>query len=310
MSLKVIHTKNLRWIDIVNADDSDLVYLKENFKFHPLDLEDVVQQSIRTKIDDYDSYHFIILLFPFYFREHNEIRPAEVDFFIGKDYVITVHDGSMKTLNNLVHNVHQYDTTRALYMNQSPGFLLFSILEILFKRSSPILDKINQEVIQSGREVFQLDIKTLEKLSELKKNIIVYRRIMKMHTFVLEKLGASKKEYLVFKDSKAYFQTLIEYAENIWDVLASDKESVESFEVTNQSLATHRINDILQLLTVLSVIISILALITDIMIFFERVNLERFLGITSDAEFTIFVTSVLIFFTAAMLWLFKKKKFL
>jgi magnesium transporter len=310
MSLKIIHTKNLRWIDIVNADDADLNYLKDNFKFHPLDFEDVVEPSVRTKIDEYDHYYFLILLFPYYFREHNEIRPTEVDFFIGHDYVITIHDGQMKTLNNLVHNASQYDERRNSLMSQGPGFLLFSILEALFKRSTPILDKINHEVIQSGREVFQLDIKTLEKLSELKKNIIVYRRIMKMHKFILNKLARSKQEYLQFKDSKGYFQNLIEYAENIWDVLASDKESVESFEDTNQSLATHRINDILQLLTVLSVIISILALTTDILIFFERINLERVLGITSDFQFTILVTSVLIFITTAMLYLFRKNKFL
>src|SRR5690349_18892038 len=118
MSLKIIHTKNLRWVDIVNADDADLNYLKENFKFHPLDYEDVVQPSVLTKIDEYDGYHFIILLFPIYYRDQNEIRPAEVDFFIGKDYVVTIHDGQMKTLNNLVHNVHQYDNTRSNFMSQ------------------------------------------------------------------------------------------------------------------------------------------------------------------------------------------------
>src|SRR5258708_3307113 len=212
MSIKIIHTKNLRWIDIVNPDESDLTYLKENFKFHPLAFDDVVN----------------------------------------------IHDGVLKTLNNLVHNAQQYDDPRNTLMSQGPGFLLFSLLEALFKRSGPILDKINHQVIDSGREVFQLDIKTLEKLSELKKNIIVYRRVMKMHKFILSKLAHSKKEYMQFKDSKAYFQNLIEYAENIWDVLASDKESVESFEVTNQSLATHKINDILKLLTVLSVLVSII----------------------------------------------------
>jgi magnesium transporter len=310
MSLKIIHTKNLRWIDIVNPDDADLNYLKDNFKFHPLDFEDVATPAVRTKIDEYDHYHFIILLFPYYNHEQNEIRPAEVDFFVGTDYVITIHDGAMKTLNNLVKNAHAYDNTRNMYMNQGAGFLLFSILEVLFKRSSPILDKINHEVIDSGRDVFQLDIRTLEQLSELKKNIIVYRRITKMHRYVLTKLERSKKLYLQFKDSRGYFQNLIEYAENVWDVLASDKESVESFEVTNQSLATHKINDILQLLTVLSVIISILALVTDVLIFFERTNLERVFGITSDFQFTMMVTTLLILLTTGMLIFFRKKKFL
>ena len=82
MALKIIHTKNLRWVDIVGPEESDLNYLKEHFKFHPLDFEDIVTASIRTKIDEYDHYIFIVLLFPYYDKEANEIKSVEVDFFI------------------------------------------------------------------------------------------------------------------------------------------------------------------------------------------------------------------------------------
>ncbi len=310
MAVKIIHTKNLKWVDIVNPDDSDVLYLKDNFKFHPLDFEDVVAQSVRTKIDEYDSYHFIILLFPFFNRETSEIKPAEVDFFVGKGYLVTIHDGSMKTLVNLVKNVSQYDNVRSQYMGSNSGYLLFSILELLFKRSFPILDHINKEIIHAGKDAFQLDINTLHKLSKLKKNIIVYRRIMKMHKFVLSKLAHQKRDYMMFKDSKAYFQNLIETAENIWDVLASDKETVESYEDTNQSLASHNINDVLQVLTVLSVIISALTMVTDVLIFFERDYIEKYFGFTTDIQLGLVFLSVLFLTLAGMLFFFRKKKWL
>jgi magnesium transporter len=294
----------------VNPEEKDLEYLKNNFKFHPLDFEDVVTKATRTKIDEYDNYHFIILLFPLIDQTTNEIKPTEVDFFLGKDFIVTIHDGTMRTLNNLVHNTHQYDDTRNHHMSQSPGFLLFTILESLFKRSAPLLDKINHQLLDSGKNIFELDIHTLEKLAGLKKSIIMYRRIVKMHAFILTKLARSKKDYLQFKDSKTYFQDLIEYSENIWEVLSSDKESVESFEETNQSLGTHRINDVLQVLTVVSVIVSILALITDIMIFFERTNLEKTFGLGGDFGLFVFITSILAVLTAVMLSFFKKKGWL
>jgi magnesium transporter len=310
VATKIIHTKNLKWVDISNVDDTDLLYLKDNFRFHPLDFEDVVAQSTRTKIDEYDDYHFIILLFPIINQDTGEIRPAEVDFFVGKNYLVTVHDGSMKTLVNLVKNVAAYDNVRQQYMASNAGFLIFSILELLFKRSFPILDRLNREIANAGKDAFQLDITALHKLSKLKKNIIMYRRIMKMHKFILAKLGRSKRDYMMFRDSRVYFQNLIETAENIWDVLASDKESVESYEVTNQSLASHQINDILQVLTVVSVIVSILSLLTDILIFFERTNLEKTLGLTSDGELFVFITSILLVMSASMLLFFRKKRWL
>ncbi|OGE74154.1 MAG: hypothetical protein A3C49_01630 [Candidatus Doudnabacteria bacterium RIFCSPHIGHO2_02_FULL_42_25] len=310
MSLKIIHTKNLRWIDIVGPEDSDLTYLKEHFKFHPLDFEDIITPSIRTKIDEYPAYHFIVLLFPYYSKENNEIRSVEVDFLIGPDYVITIHNGKMKTLNNLVHNAQQYDQTRNAMMMQGSGFLLFTILEALFKRSSPILDHINREVLSAEKNVFQLDIKTLEKLSELKKNIIIYRRIVKMHRYVLNKILHSSNDYLKFKDHKTYFQDLIEYGENIWNVLSSDKESVESFEETNQSLGTHRINDILQVLTVLSVVLAALNLITNILVFMERTNIEENYGLSNDLYLISFITGFMFVVTITMLYYFRKRRWL
>jgi magnesium transporter len=256
----------------MNPEDKDLLYLKENFRFHPLDFEDVVTPSIRPKIDEYDEYHFIILLFPLLKKDSQEIKPTEVDFFVGKNFVVTVHDGTMKTLTNLVHNVHQYDNVRSQYMGQgSAGFLLFSILELLFKRSFPILDTISLNMDRAGKNLFEPDVESLQQLSYLKKNIIVYRRIMKMHKFVLSKLARSDRSYMKFPDSKMYFQNLIEYAENIWDVLASDKETVESYENTNQSLATHKMNDILRVLTIFSVIIFILTLIVDLAMFLNGI---------------------------------------
>lgn len=305
MPLKIIHTKNLRWIDIVSPADEEISYLKNNFRFHPLDFEDVVTPSTRPKIDEYDDYHFIILLFPIFSKESREIKPAEVDFFVGPDYVITIHDGGMKTLTNLVHNTHQYDNIRNQHMSQGPGYLLFSILELLFKRSFPILDHINHDLDQAGKNIFELDIETLQKLARLKKNIIVYRRIMKMHKFVLGKLMRSKNTYMAFKDSKAYFQNLIEYAENIWDVLQSDKETTDSYEETNQSLAAHRMNDILRVLTVFSVIIFLLTLIINILLFTESIT-----QISTFPNLLPVTLLVLCTITLGMLSFFKRRKWL
>jgi magnesium transporter len=272
MPLRIIHTKKLKWVDVIKPDERDLTYLKENFKFHPLDFEDIMTESTRPKLDEYPEYHFLILLFPQYRKDTNQILPTEVDFFIGKDFIVTIHDGSMRTLTNIFRNVKEYDNIRSQYMGSSPGFLLFSILELLLKRSFPILDHISSDMDEAGKNVFELNIQTLQQFSHLKRNIIVYRRVMKMHKFILQKISRNGREYFAFKDSKVYFQNLIEYAETIWDVLAADKETAESYEETNQSLAGHRMNDILRVLTVFSVIIFILTLVINALLFVESIS--------------------------------------
>ncbi len=305
MAIKLIHTKNLRWIDIVSPNEKDLIYLKENFDFHPLDFDDIVEPATRTKIDEYDSYHFVIMLFPSYNRESREVTAKEVDFFIGPDFLITIHDGSMRTLTNLVQSVQQYDTRRNQHLTKGPGFLLVSILEVLLKRTSPLLDRLNHEIGIAEKNVFDLGIETLEHLAQVKKAIITYRRINKMHKYVLEKLARSKKDYLKFPDSAFAMHNLVEYAENTWNMLSTDKESLESFEETNQSLSAHKMNDILRILTVFSVIIFLLTLLINILLFLGDVS---HIG---SWPYIVPATSALIaFVTLSMLLFFRKKNWL
>ena len=64
MALKIIHTKNLRWIDIINPTTDEISYLKREYDFHPLDYEDLIEASQHSKIEKRGDYIFIVLLFP------------------------------------------------------------------------------------------------------------------------------------------------------------------------------------------------------------------------------------------------------
>src|SRR3989338_1975157 len=185
---------------------------------------------------------------------------------------VDIFSPNEKDLTNLVQNVQQYDTRRNQHLSQGPGFLLISILEILLKRSAPLMDRLNHEIGIADKSVFDLGVETLEHLAKVKKAIITYRRINKMHKYVLEKLARSKKTYLKFPDSDLAMHNLVEYAENIWNMLSTDKESLESLEETNQSLAAHKMNDILRILTVFSVIIFLLTLLINILLFLGDVS--------------------------------------
>ncbi len=255
MSLKVIHTKNLRWIDIINPGEKELDMLKTHYKFHPLDYEDVLSTSQHAKIEDRNDYKFLVLLFPYFNQKTREILPAEVDFFIGKDYLITIHDGSMHTMLNAFENAHKHDAIRSEYMGKNSGYLLYQLLEFLFKRSFPILDHINKDMTGIEKNIFgDLSIKMLEEISLMKRNIIDFRRIMKTHHLIIKRLMNKKDAYLNFHDSKDYYASVLDQAENIWDILAIQKETIEALQDANQSLATNRLNDITKVVAIFSAV--------------------------------------------------------
>jgi magnesium transporter len=265
MNVKVIHTKNLRWIDIINAGPEDIAYLQKNFNFHPLDLEDIRETSQHPKVEDREIYHFIVLLFAVSEPKKGIVRPGEVDIFIGKDYVITLHDGSMYTLLNLFKSVQENDEVRKVVMSKNPGYLLYQILEPLFKRHFPLLDKITKEMDDIEKTIFDnLTLQMLERISLTKRNIIDFRRIMKTHHLIVKRLMSKRQPYLVFPDSKNYYANILEHAENIWDILAIQKETIEALQDANQSLATNRLNDISKVITVFPAVFLPATLITFI----------------------------------------------
>ena len=80
----------LRWINIERPGPAERAWLEEHFEFHPLDYEDVLSRNQRPKIDEYDDYLFIVLYFPVFDKTVGRLNAAELDMFIGPDFLITI----------------------------------------------------------------------------------------------------------------------------------------------------------------------------------------------------------------------------
>ena len=96
MSVAAVTYQRMTWVNIVNPVPEDVAYLRKHYAFHPLDLEDVLSQIERPKIDEYDDYLFIVMHFPVFDDMRQVTRSSEVDFFIGAGFLITIHDGRLK----------------------------------------------------------------------------------------------------------------------------------------------------------------------------------------------------------------------
>src|ERR671927_1696723 len=88
--VEVVDAHGLRWINIERPRSVDQSWLEERFEFHPLDYEDVFSRNQRPKVDEYDDYLFIVLHFPRYDKTVARLNAAELDLFVGADYLITI----------------------------------------------------------------------------------------------------------------------------------------------------------------------------------------------------------------------------
>lgn len=260
-----IKTPQVRWIHFTQPTSSDLDYLRDNFKFHPLDIEDCLSPIQRSKLDEYAEYLFLILTFPYFNSQGNEILGSEMDLFIGPDYLITVTDGNLPPLNHFFEQCQLNDAFREKYMGEGPTQLLYAIINKLQHYCYPMLTHIDADIENIEKIIFSgYEKKMVKKILEVKRNIVSFRRSLQAHKNVIHKLISKKEKYFIPNSIVVYFSNILEQTKDLWDILENLKEDVEALHSTNESLISFRLNDIMKMLTIISVILLPINLMASI----------------------------------------------
>src|SRR5947209_19438575 len=96
-----LEAAGLRWLNFESPTAVETAYLAENFDFHELDLEDVLSTRQRPKIDEYDDYLFVVLHVPRFDKAVGRLNAAELNIFVGPDFVITLPNVPLKPVGRL-----------------------------------------------------------------------------------------------------------------------------------------------------------------------------------------------------------------
>lgn len=261
----VIEAPTLRWINIDGPRLADRLWLEQEFGFHELDLEDVASHNQRPKVDVYDEYMFLVMQFPRFDPDAGRLHAAELDMFIGPDYVITLPNEEIHPLPALFERVRTREDVRTEMMGKGSGYLLYEILDRCVDASFPMLGAIGRKLHRLEDDIFEGSraAEIVREISNVKQEIINFRAIIRPQRAVFRSLERAKQRYLT-EDLDIYFDDLTDASERIWDVLENFKEIAEGLESSNESVISHRVNDSLRILTAFSVILLPQTLIASI----------------------------------------------
>jgi magnesium transporter len=254
----------LTWahLDAPSADEA--AELAERFGWHPLDLEDVLSKRQRPKIDEYPEYLFLVLHFPVYDKAVQRLNAAELDAFLGPDFLITLPAVELLPVTRLFGRCEEDAELRESLFSKGSGYLLYHVLDDLFDYCFPILDKIGHKLDAVEDEMFEGKAEEVVRdISNVKQEIISYRKIVKPERSTLRVLERRAQRFLP-EELEVYFDDIVDAAERIWDLLDNYKEVVEALEQTNESVLSHRFNDVLRILTVFSIVFLPATLIASI----------------------------------------------
>jgi magnesium transporter len=266
-NVETITAEGLRWVNIDNPSPLECAWLEEQFGFHALDLEDVLSRNQRPKIDEYPDYLFIVLHFPVFDRTVGRLNAGELDFFVGQNYLVTIPNQPLQPVQYLFERCRQKEELREQHFTKGSGYLLYRIVDDSFDYCFPMLRKIGNKLDAVEDEIFSgRSEEVVRDISNVKQEIINFRKVVRPQRTVLRDLENAKQPFLASTEGEleVYFDDIADAHERIWDMLENYKEVVEALEDTNESVISHRVNDILRFLTAISVIVLPLTLIASI----------------------------------------------
>jgi magnesium transporter len=310
-NVEQIHSSGLRWVKIERPGSLERAWLEENFEFHALDLEDVLSRNQRPKIDVYDEYLFIVLHFPVFDPAAGRLGAGELDLFVGPDYVVTIPNQPLQPVEYLFERCRGKEELREQLFSRGSGYLLYRLVDDSFDYCFPMLRKIGNKLDALEDDIFEgRSEEVVRDISNVKQEIINFRKVIRPQRPVLRDLEKVKRRYLATDlDLEIYFDDIVDANERIWDMLENYKEVVEALEETNESVISHRFNDILRILTVFSIVFLPATLIASI--WGMNVGLPGG-GDPTSSSLTVFwiVIAAMVVMLAAMLTYFRKRGWL
>lgn len=257
MSIKTLTQNNLSWINIETVNDEALQFLKTNYHFHHLDLEDIAAESTHIpKIDLYKNYLFLVLHFPQWNQMEKKINIFQINFFVGENFVITIqhHKNYSKEMRGFFYRCMKNRRVKQDWMTGTSGYLLYNIIEALFHEARPILNNIGKHVSLIENEVFSGEQNTqlIKELAGHRRNILIYRSIIDPQRHVITTLTHIQRPFLD-ESLSIYFDDIRDYLDKLWAIIETYKETINGLFITVESFMNQRTNKVLTILTVISV---------------------------------------------------------
>jgi magnesium transporter len=262
-NVETIDAPGLRWVNIERPRQTERVWLEEHFDFHPLDYEDVLSRNQRPKVDEYDGYLFIVLHFPVFDKQVGRLNTAELDVFIGPDFIVTIPNERLPAVEYLFERCRQREDVRDALFGKGPAYLLYKIVDDCVDASFPMLRKMGNKLERLEEDIFEGRSKEIVRdISNVKQEIINFRKTVRPQRAALKDLERTKR--YIPETLDIYFDDINDASERIWDMLENFKEVIEGLESTNESVLSHQLNDVLRILTAFSAVLLPLTLIASV----------------------------------------------
>jgi magnesium transporter len=243
---------NRLWLDISDPGAEDVEFLRREFGFHELALEDVTKPHERPRCDCYLGYYFIVV----YASEHTNtgFRPRELNIFWGDNYLVTIHRRPLGVLTVLEEGRRRWEQHDERYAYGIAG-LAYALLESLVDGYFAVQDRIRLRIDGIEEAVFTGAEGAARDLFRLRKELLQVPRLLSPTSNVLAEV--LRRDRAIPADLRPYFADVQDHATHVLAELDTHRDLLSAALDVHVFHAFNRLGLIMQRLTAITVIIMV-----------------------------------------------------
>jgi magnesium transporter len=182
------------WVDLFNPTPEEVTSVLEGvFQFHPLAIEDSVNPNSLPKLEDYEEYMFIVT-HGVDFTRRDKFNTAELDLFLGKDYLVTFHQTSLKSVQSAMERCIKATGVVA----RGPDRLAHIVLDFLVDNYKPVVDELRAVLDGIEESVLAEDAgkNLIPRLLEVKVEVSRLRQVIRPQRELVNRLAHGENKYI------------------------------------------------------------------------------------------------------------------
>jgi magnesium transporter len=287
------------WVDLGAPSIPEALLLSETFAFHPLSVEDARADLNYPKIEAYDGYLYAILHGIDFHAGDRGFATHDVDFFIGPNYLVTVHDGHSRSIIELQENVAR----NVKIMSEGPVALFHRIVDAMVDHYRPEVEKLEDRIDELEKAVFERPKPDLiRQILNEKREVSGLRRILTPQRDVIARLA--RRDFVDISTDLAFrFRDVYDHIVHLADDAAIFQDRITGILDAHLTNVSNRLNEVMKVLTVMSTIVLPLTLIAGF--WGMNVHLPQFPGGDAAQVWWVFGISGVI--AATMLAVFRRR---
>jgi magnesium transporter len=285
------------WVDLSSPTDDEAAILSDLFHFHPLSVEDARSALQFPKIEPYPGYLYLVLHGIDLKKGQTQFATRDIDFFLGRNYLVTVHDGSSRSIARLRDVCDRHERV----LLEGPVGLLHRIVDTMVDHYRPAIEELEDRIGKLEEMAFTGHQHMVRQVLKLKRDLAMLRRVLIPQRDAIGRLA--RREFAQISDEMAYrfrdvYDHVARYAEE--SILFQDR--MTGVLEVNLSTVSNRLNMVMKVLTVISTIFLPLTVLTGM--WGMNIPLPGFPG-GAEAQFW-WVGGIMVAITATMLGVFRR----